>query len=70
MPKRRIFVADHRPTAGEVYRYVRHVGLERHLAGAEPEALREYLERIGPRENIPAGRGRAAALRRANGDGS
>lgn len=62
-----VFVADHRPDAGHRYRYVRRRGLERAVAGMTLEDRRAHLARVGHRENIPHGKGRTAALRRARG---
>lgn len=62
-----IFVADHKPDGRETYRFVRHRGLEARLASMDPRMARAVCDEIGPRENIPAGAGRRAALRRALG---
>lgn len=66
MPKRLIFVADHRPQ-GEIYRYVRHRGIERLTHGMNREQYALFLQEVGTRANIPHGKGRAAALRKARG---
>lgn len=65
--KRRVMVVDHLPLPGNVYRVVRHRGLERAVAAMGHDEAREYLAGIGPVENIPIGKGRRAALRRARG---